>query len=176
MSVRKAIILLSMLSAGFLAGCAGDGSNLISTASVPAAQKLAQAPAINPQCVGLLSQIAALRKEGTPERIKKVAAGKSATAQVKRSALAKLTELDAANVAFQQKCSTLTPAQRASLAAQAASTTSAASKVTAVAKTKAQVTSAVSNVAAKADKAASVAKAAKTVATTAVATRPAAAQ
>ncbi len=158
MSVRKAIAIFPILSLGLLAGCAGDNSGLLSTGSVTEEQKVAAAPKIDPVCLTLSARIAELRKEGTPERIKKVAEGKSTTANVKRSALAKLTELDTANQAFQQKCSSLTPAQRAAIAAQTkTATTETAKHVTTVAKTTAAATTAagkaVSNAAAKADQA-----------------------
>lgn len=164
MSDRKAIVIAPMLCVGFLAGCASDSSSLMSTSSISNDQKMAATSKINPVCVTLASQIDALRAEGTPERIKAVASGKSATANIKRSALAKLTELNTANAAFQQKCSTLTPktvalitpAPVANAATKAAAATTAGQKVTSVAKTTAAVskktTQAVSKAAAKADK------------------------
>ncbi len=165
MSVRKAIAIFPILSLGLLAGCAGDNSGLLSTGSVTEEQKVAAAPKIDPVCLTLSARIAELRKEGTPERIKKVAEGKSTTANVKRSALAKLTELDTANQAFQQKCSSLTPAQRAAIAAQTkTATTETAKHVTTVAKTTTAAGKAVSNAAAKADQAKQAGQAAATAA------------
>ncbi|MGH1417599.1 MAG: hypothetical protein ACRBCJ_01940 [Hyphomicrobiaceae bacterium] len=158
MSVRKAFIFAPIMCAGLLAGCASDTTGLLSTSSIETNQKVAAAPKINPACVTLASQIDALRKEGTPERIKAVASGKSPTANIKRSALAKITELNAANAAFQQKCSTLPPKAVALTAVKP--TASTAEKVTSVSKTATTTSSkakaAVSNVAAKADKAATV--------------------
>lgn len=172
MSVRRATIIASMASAGMLAGCAGDNSNLLTTASVSQPAPIAAKPVVSAECVTLSSRITSLRQEGTPDRIKKVAAGKSATANVKRSALAKLSELDAANLAFQQKCSTLIPAQQPAVTAQSAAATATkavatAKNVTTVAKTAAAVGAApkaVSAVAQKADRALTAAEQAKAAA------------
>jgi hypothetical protein len=100
------IISSSALCLAFsLAGCASDGSLELTTGSID--QQKATAKAVDPACIALSSRIAELRKEGTPDRIAKVAAGKTKTAKVKREALARMTDLDTANKQFQQKCSTL---------------------------------------------------------------------
>lgn len=109
---------LLLAAAGFSGGCANDANlfgDSLTTASIsPAAES--KKPQVDPQCVALMSKIDALRKEGTPERIEKVAAGKSKTAVVKRDALQRISELDRANAEFQMRCSTLTPAQQAAAA------------------------------------------------------------
>ncbi|MFT5508606.1 MAG: hypothetical protein ACI89J_001682 [Hyphomicrobiaceae bacterium] len=86
-----------------VAGCSnGQSSNLItSSVSKPKPAKVA----LNPACITLSSQINALRREGTPARVHKVATGKTKTAIVKRSSLAKVAQLDSLNSQFQMKCS-----------------------------------------------------------------------
>lgn len=119
-----------------LAGCASDGSMALSTGSIiEDTEKAKSAQRVDPACVSLMARIDELRKEGTPERIAKVAAGKGKTAQVKRDALARMTELDNANNEFQQKCSTLAapkaaPAKAAAVAAPPAKSASTAAKET----------------------------------------------
>ena len=117
----------ALLLAASLAGCASDGSLELTTGSIN--QQKAVAKAVDPVCTTLSARIAELRKEGTPDRIAKVAAGKTKTANVKREALARMTELDAANKQFQQKCSTVaTPKTPPKTAATAASATTDAKK------------------------------------------------
>ncbi|MEM1371080.1 MAG: hypothetical protein AAGG72_02510 [Pseudomonadota bacterium] len=91
-----------------IAGCASDGSLNLQTGSLgpapTAATQTAQRIAPDPACTALANKIATLRQEGTAGRLAKVATGKTKTANVKRDALAKMAELDAANVAFQSKC------------------------------------------------------------------------
>jgi len=135
--MHKAIAMTVALGAALLSGCANDGGLLstgaLATASVAEPAQSKQ-PAVDPQCVALLTRIEALRKEGTPERIEKVAAGESATAQVKRASLSKIVELDKANADYQARCSTLTPQQQAAAAAQAASATTAVATAAATTK------------------------------------------
>ena len=117
MRIRTFACMALLAAAGFAGGCANDGDFLggsLTTASIEPAAKAH--PVVDPQCVALMSKIDTLRKEGTPERIEKVAAGKSKTAVVKRDALQRITELDKANVEFQSRCSTLTSSQRAAAA------------------------------------------------------------
>jgi hypothetical protein len=131
---RILIISSSTLLLAFsLAGCASDGSLELTTASIN--QQKPAAKAVDPACIALSARIAELRKEGTPDRIAKVAAGKTKTAHVKREALARMTDLDAANKQFQQKCSTLaapkTPPKTAN-ATQGAATDATKAAATAV--------------------------------------------
>lgn len=110
----------AVIAAGMLGGCASDGgalTNGLTTSSVTSEGPSVKAQAkVDPQCVALMSKIDGLRKEGTPERIEKVSTGKGASVKVKRASLARMTELDKANAEFQQRCSTLTPAEQAASA------------------------------------------------------------
>ena len=99
----------SMMAAGLLAGCAGDGSFPFGGTSTAAVDKPVSQRA-DPACVALNSKIDALRKDGVSDRAAQAAAaGKSTTVPVKRASLAQLAELDKANAEFQSKCSTLGP-------------------------------------------------------------------
>ncbi len=117
----RALVPLTMAAA--LAGCANDqplfGSDLLTTSSITPAVQAAPPPTprVDPACVALQAKIDGLRQEGTPERVAKVATGKTKTVSIKRASLAKVAELDGANQEFQAKCSTLQPAR-----AQTAST------------------------------------------------------
>ncbi|MEL7048737.1 MAG: hypothetical protein AAFO75_07205 [Pseudomonadota bacterium] len=128
-----------------MAGCAADGGLDLTTGSLttPAPTTVAKAPAIDPVCIELTAKIDALRKEGTPERIAKVATGKTSTANVKRTALARMTELDAANQQFQAKCSKISaPAPRTAAVAPAPVSTTAATTAATAAATTAATTAA----------------------------------
>jgi hypothetical protein len=133
MKARTIGILTAIFGAAAVAGgCANDGSNALSTASV-APDKAAttqMAAKIDPVCVSLSSQIDTLRKEGGVERLEKAATGKSANVQVKRASLAKQAELNKANADFQMKCGPQIPhaqsAQAAPAAAQVAPVATAA--------------------------------------------------
>ncbi len=135
-----------------LAGCANDGSLAIATGSINGQQAKPVAKRIDPACVALMARIDDLRREGTPERLAKVSTGKSKTASVKRSALARMTELDKANSQFQQKCSTLaapktppaSPAKTAAATQAATAATTAAKKAASTAVAKTAVTKATS--------------------------------
>lgn len=126
MKLKTVIAASAVVLSASLAGCASDGSLALSTGSIGENANTAESK-INPVCVTLMARIDQLRKEGTPERLAKVAAGKTKTANVKREALARMTELDKANAEFQQKCSTLAapaPAKPAASPKAAAATTS----------------------------------------------------
>ena len=125
MSIRILAAVVALGAAGLAGGCASDANLLgesLTTASVTPAKS---EPKVDPQCVALMSKIDALRKEGTPERIEKVAAGKSKTAVVKRDALQRISDLDKANAEFQSRCSTLTPGTQAAAKPSAADTAKA---------------------------------------------------
>lgn len=110
-----------------LGACASDGNSPFSTASVVPAEVATPAKAkTDPACVTLASQIDGLRKEGTIERLEKVAAGKGDNVQVKRTALAKQAELNKANAEFQAKCAPKIPASQDAKAPMAAPTVTAA--------------------------------------------------
>ncbi len=108
---------LLLAAAGLSGGCASDTNFLgdsLTTASIASEEK-AKTSKVDPQCVALMSKIDALRREGTPERIEKVASGKTKTAVVKREALQRISELDRANAEFQMRCSKLTPTHQAAV-------------------------------------------------------------
>lgn len=147
--------------AAFGGGCANDGSNGLSTASVAPEKVAVAAPKVDPACVSLASQIDTLRKEGAVERLEKAAAGKTSSVQVKRASLAKQAELNKANADFQAKCGPQMPkaqtAQAAPAAAQVApvaatATTAATNAATAAAtqQAKSAATAAVTKAAVKA--------------------------
>lgn len=130
----KVMTIVGLVAAIAVAGCSGNQTSSLSTSSVakPAATKVA----LDPTCVRLTSQINALRQEGTPARVHKVANGKTKTAIIKRASLAKVAELDRLNAQFQMKCSKYpgiqaaaaprtqaAPARLAAPASQAARTT-----------------------------------------------------
>lgn len=158
-----------------LAGCASDGSLALSTGSINEQPQLAKAQRIDPACVSLMARIDELRKEGTPERLAKVATGKTKTASVKRESLARMAELDKANGEFQQKCSTLAAPAGAPAAPAAAAATDANAKTAAVAATTAApaaISTAPAVKKATAPKAAEVTKKAAEVTTSAVTAAP----
>ena len=109
----QALLLASLL----LAGCAADGSNLFTTGALGTPQQTAASDEakVDPVCVSLVTRIETLRKEGVTEKIEKAASTKY---KLTKSDLAKADQLTKANAEFQQRCSTMTPAQMA--AAQAA--------------------------------------------------------
>ncbi len=144
---KKAVFVgAAVLIAAVLGGCANDGSLALSTGSI-AGEEQAKAQRVDPVCVALMARIDGLRKEGTPERLAKVADGKTKTARVKREAIARMTELDAANREFQQKCSKLALPQSAAATAPAAGT-AAAAKAAATAKPAVKKTAAAATTAA----------------------------
>lgn len=119
MWIRASAAVAIVAAGGMIGGCASDGNFIgpgLTTSSIePPAVTSAAQPKVDPQCVALMSKIDQLRKEGTPGRIEKISTGKSATATVKRQALARITELDKSNAEFQSRCSTMSPAQQAAV-------------------------------------------------------------
>lgn len=115
--MSRTIFRLAPLAAALLLGaCAGETPNFFQTASVaaPAAAVAEATPTrtsrVSAECTTLAGQIDTLRKDGTIERLEKVAAGKGDNVQVKRAALAKQAELNKANADFQSKCAPRQPA------------------------------------------------------------------
>ena len=107
----QALVLASLL----LAGCAADGStNFFTTGALGTPQQTAAAPEskVDPVCVTLVSRIEALRKEGVAEKIEKAATKKYT---LTKADLKKADQLTKANTEFQQRCSTVTPAQAAAM-------------------------------------------------------------
>lgn len=104
--------LLPALALGVLVtGCASDDvGGLFSTAAItPAAPPAATvaatpAPRVDAACLQLAGQIDHLKKDGTIEKLEKVAGGKSTSVQVKRAAIAKQAELNKANADYIAKC------------------------------------------------------------------------
>jgi hypothetical protein len=139
MAFKSLRLLPIFATAALLGACASDGGSggLFSTASVvPPAQdeaKMAAKPRVDPQCVTLTSQIDQLRKEGTIERLEKVAAGKSDNVQVKRTAIAKQAELNKANAEFQASQEAATPTVSPVAAAAVMKAAPAAAKTAATA-------------------------------------------
>lgn len=120
---------LLLSTAVALGGCASDGSSFLTTGSLAAndASVASSSERISPECMTLMSTIQELRQEGTPDRVEKIStAGKSSTVSIKRTALAKLTELDKANAEFQLKCSKLAPPAAAAAAVSPAPAQTAA--------------------------------------------------
>ena len=101
--MRSNFVVVGIVSCFWLAGCASDGSNVLTTASVPQQQK-AQAPIVDPACLALENRIALLRSEGTVGRVEQAATGKSKTVVIKRAALGKVAELNQANAEYQVRC------------------------------------------------------------------------
>jgi hypothetical protein len=121
----SALLLGTSLALG---GCAADGSSLLTTGSLASGETevAAKSERISPECMTLMAKIQELREEGTPERVEKISTGKSPTVSVKRSALAKLAELNKANSEFQLKCSKMAPAATTAAAATQPATSTAA--------------------------------------------------
>ncbi|CFX37997.1 conserved exported protein of unknown function [Candidatus Filomicrobium marinum] len=136
----KLVLGLLLGSALALGGCAADGTSLLTTGSLGGNEtKVAESDRISPECMKLMAKIQELRQEGTPDRVEKISSGKSSTVNIKRSALAKLTELDKANSEFQLKCSKLAPTTAAAATpAPAAGATAAPAKQAATTATNTQ--------------------------------------
>jgi hypothetical protein len=164
---RNGIVFTIFAGAFALSGCASEGGlDLLTTGSLaqqePEQTKVAKAR-IDPVCIELMTRIDAIRKDGLPERIEKVGAGKTKTANVKRASLAKMAELDKANAEFQAKCSTLAPQQ-------AKATTDPVKSAAAAANTAAQGAAQAAAKAAEVKQAAETAKAETQTAKTAIKT------
>lgn len=100
--MRCSFVIVGLVSCLGLAGCAADGSNALTTASVP--PKTVQAPLVDPACLALQNRIALIRSEGTVDRVEKAATGKTKTVVIKRAALSKVAELNQANAEYQARC------------------------------------------------------------------------
>ncbi|MEM8975309.1 MAG: hypothetical protein AAGD43_24880 [Pseudomonadota bacterium] len=107
-----------------LAGCASDGSSILTTASVQPAKQPVVA-AVDPACLALQNRIDLLREEGTVAKVEKAASGKTKTVVIKRAALSKVAEFNQANAEFRQRCSKLPPQRTASIAKPAPVATTA---------------------------------------------------
>jgi hypothetical protein len=153
--MRLMIIIAAtgFVAAALLAGCANNDGLGLTTASLEPARTAAK-PSIDPACVTLAAKINEARAEGTPGRVADVAAAenKPRIVNIKRTSLAKVTELDAMNKEFQARCSTVPTQSAAAPAAAHAPVTAAQTAVTGAATNAAQTaaTSAANKVAAKA--------------------------
>ncbi len=107
-----------------LAGCASDGSSILTTASVQPAKQPVVA-AVDPACLALQNRIDLLREEGTVAKVEKAASGKTKTVVIKRAALGKVAEFNQANAEFRQRCSKLPPQRTASIPKPASAATTA---------------------------------------------------
>ena len=131
-SLYRASIIACVAATGLgLAGCANEGSmsGLFPTSSIGGSTETVaavMAPKIDPACTTLAGQIDGLRREGTIDRLEKVADGKGANVQVQRTALKKQAELNKANADFQAKCAPNMPKSAAMVAPAAAAPVAAA--------------------------------------------------
>ena len=131
-SLYRASIIACVAATGLgLAGCANEGSmsGLFPTSSIGGSTETVaavMAPKIDPACTTLAAQIDGLRREGTIDRLEKVADGKGANVQVQRTALKKQAELNKANADFQAKCAPNMPKSAAMVAPAAAAPVAAA--------------------------------------------------
>ncbi|MGI9523848.1 MAG: hypothetical protein ACR2PG_19625 [Hyphomicrobiaceae bacterium] len=100
-SMLGCFVVLSV-TASVLGGCASDGSNLLTTSSLPDQKRIAAAKSA---CLALQTKITSLRQEGTVGRVEKAATGKSKTVVIKRASLGKVAELNQAHADFQARCS-----------------------------------------------------------------------
>lgn len=106
---KQHLILAAAAALGLgLAGCAADGSPMLSTASIDAKQD--KVAAVDPACIALSNQIETLRKEEAIDGLEKAATGKGASVKVKRDSLAKQAELNRTYADFQTKCGPKLPA------------------------------------------------------------------
>jgi hypothetical protein len=136
--IRASVIACATIAGLGLAGCANDGSlsSMFATNSIGASTDTAAAaitPKIDPVCGTLASQIDGLRKEGTIDRLEKVADGKGANVQVQRTALKKQAELNKANADYLAKCAPNMP-KTAAMAPALIAAPAAAAPIAAAAK------------------------------------------
>lgn len=121
MRSKSMYFLVASVSCLALAGCASDGTSMLTTASV---EPKKPAPVVDQACLQLQNRIAVLRAEGTVGRVEQAAVGKTKTVNIKRESLAKVAELNKANAEFQLRCSKLQTT--AAAASQSAATAPAA--------------------------------------------------
>src|SRR5262245_22246867 len=110
-AAAKAVVLAGL----FLAGCSGEGTDGIFTGSLSnnnVQNTAAPEPKVDPACIGLVSRIDALRREGIADKIEKAAAKRYRMTQAD---LTKADQLTKANAEFQMRCSTLAPSINASV-------------------------------------------------------------
>ncbi len=125
-TVRRTSFGLAIALAALAGGCANDSSSIFSTGSIAQPAAVATPAKPDPVCVTLSSQIDALRKDGTVDRLEKAADGKTTAVTVQRAALGKQVQLNKLNADFISKCGHAIPNT---------TTTAAATPVAAAAKT-----------------------------------------
>lgn len=101
-NVRPAATAAIVAAAMSLGACAG-GSDIFSTGALPEPKPVVVAQT-DPVCVTMASQIDALRREGSVDRLEKAADGKTSNVTVQRVALSKQAQLNKANADFIAKC------------------------------------------------------------------------
>ncbi len=114
MRPTQTLTIAGLAIAVALAGCANDPNSSLITSSV--AKPKPTKVAVDPACAALATMINSARQEGTPARVRAVAASnnKSRTVNIKRASLSKVAELDKLNAEFQMKCSKYPGLQTAS--------------------------------------------------------------
>jgi hypothetical protein len=135
-TLRRPAQIAALLVAATAGGCANDGGagGMFTTGSLTEQASLTKT-SVDPACSTLASQIEALRKEGTVDRLEKAAAGKTSTVNVQRASLTKQTQLNKANADYIAKCGpNPQKATVAAIAAPAAPTAATVTKAVAVAK------------------------------------------
>lgn len=107
--IRRAAIGVSIVIAAAAGGCANEGGigSMFSTGAI--SEPVAVKPVVDTACVSLQSQIDAVRKEGSVERLEKAADGKTPAVNVQRAALAKQSQLNKLNADFIAKCAPNVP-------------------------------------------------------------------
>ncbi len=124
--IRRAAIGVSIVIAAAAGGCANEGGigSMFSTGAI--SEPVAVKPVVDTACVSLQSQIDAVRKEGSVERLEKAADGKTPAVNVQRAALAKQSQLNKLNADFIAKCAPNVP--KSTVAAAPAAPTPAVPK------------------------------------------------
>lgn len=132
-TARRASLGIAIALAALAGGCANDSSNIFSTGSIAQPAAVAAPAKPDPVCVSLSSQIDAMRKDGTVDRLEKAADGKTASVKVQRTALSKQAQLNKLNADFIAKCGPAIP--KAATTAAVAPAQPAAAPASAPAKT-----------------------------------------
>ncbi len=140
-TIRRPALLAAVACAALAGGCANDSPSFFNTGSLSAPAAVTTT-SLDPACVTLASQIDALRKEGTVERLEKAADGKTSTVTVQRASLSKQAQLNKANADFIAKCGPTLPKSTVAAATVPAVAAAPAKAVPATTAIKSGVTSA----------------------------------
>lgn len=133
---RRTSLGFAIALAALAGGCANDGTNIFQTGSLAQPAAVAAPAKPDPVCVTLASQIDALRKDGTVDRLEKAADGKTTAVSVQRAALGKQAQLNKLNADFIAKCGPAMPQAATAPAAAPAQPAAAPAKTAAVAPAK----------------------------------------